>query len=183
MRTTAEIRRLLEDAAKTSDRSLVQEVEFRLENSFREERLVTDALALAYGPELAGILLLLGDEMSKTGRSAGFFPLKGARNWWDNPYAYDQAAKAAAYVLEALRPEGEIVLPGPSGTLPSGLSMQTVREHYGTWSARGTLNDVASNDLREHDRVRRQLGEHLLNRIKNFMAANGNAEVDQHHES
>src|SRR5262245_61792163 len=48
-RTTLELRQKLERAAQTSGRSLVQEVELRLERSFAE----TDALAEFFGPPSA----------------------------------------------------------------------------------------------------------------------------------
>jgi hypothetical protein len=60
MRTTKELRDKIEEAASTSGRSLVQEVEFRLERSFRQQEIESEinnalyAWAHSYRDELIG---------------------------------------------------------------------------------------------------------------------------------
>lgn len=60
MRTTKELRDKIEEAAMASGRSLVQEVEFRLERSFRQQEIergmknALDAWAKSYRHELIG---------------------------------------------------------------------------------------------------------------------------------
>jgi hypothetical protein len=110
MRTTFEVRRQLEAAAKASGRSLAQEAEYRIERSIMDERRMVEALELSYGRELSGIMLAIGEAMKLSGQTAAFTAtrsLEGSQNWWDNAYAFFQASKAAGAVVEALKPEGD----------------------------------------------------------------------------
>ena len=94
-------------AAKIAGRSISEEIEFRLEWSFVGQRATIEALDLAYGKELVGILLLVAEAMNVAGPQAGFIAtrtLEGSRNWLDNPYAFTQATQAAHTVLDALKP-------------------------------------------------------------------------------
>jgi hypothetical protein len=49
MRTTKELREKIEAAARTSGRSLVQEVEFRLELSFNQDSVIRETVKLILG--------------------------------------------------------------------------------------------------------------------------------------
>lgn len=114
LRVTADLKSRLEQAAEASGRSQSQEAELRLERSFEKEDLLPEVLSLAYGRPMAGILMLLGRAMHDAGSSSGFastFTLEGSLNWFDDPYAFDQAAQAASRVIEFLRPQGDIVEP------------------------------------------------------------------------
>src|SRR3954469_8079548 len=51
LRTTKELRDLLQQAADSSGRSLAQEIEFRLERSFERERTLSEILAATLGGE------------------------------------------------------------------------------------------------------------------------------------
>jgi hypothetical protein len=64
MRTTKELRDKIEEAAMASGRSLVQEVEFRLEKSFQED----DAYG---GPHLSAVFRLLADYKALIEAKAG----------------------------------------------------------------------------------------------------------------
>lgn len=136
MRTTAEVRQQLEAAASSSGRSLAQEIEFRIERSLLEERSMIEALELSYGPELAGILLMLGEAMKDAGRTTGFMAthtLEGSQRWWDNAYAFSQAHEAALTVLDAMKPPGEPSPPPSSASESWGLSVaSTVLEEAAT---------------------------------------------------
>lgn len=115
MRTTQEIRDALEKAASKSGRSLAQEVEFRLEQSFHDQRLFEQAMELAYGKRLSAILMILGRVMRDVGAASGLLSartIEGATDWAFNPYAFDEVAKAVAEVVEAFRPDGEVSWPG-----------------------------------------------------------------------
>src|SRR5947209_93687 len=79
MRTTYDVRRKLELRAAESGRSIAQEVEIRLERSFAEQESLLEVLSLAYGADLAGIILSVGEAMKNAGRSAAFFSSQ-ARN-------------------------------------------------------------------------------------------------------
>jgi hypothetical protein len=52
----------LEFAASSSGRSLAQEVEYRLELSFKTQDLLHDVLTLAYGERLAKLLIQIGND-------------------------------------------------------------------------------------------------------------------------
>lgn len=114
LRVTPELKTRLDRAAKESGRSQSQEAELRLERSFEREGLLAETLELRYGPQLAGVLLMLGEAMKDAGEFAGFqatYTLEGSRNWFEVPAAFDQAAQAAGHVIEALRPPGEADVP------------------------------------------------------------------------
>src|SRR3954465_4904348 len=51
LRTTKELRDLLQQAADSSGRSLAQEIEFRLERSFERERTLAELLPASLGGE------------------------------------------------------------------------------------------------------------------------------------
>src|SRR4051794_5884686 len=72
LRVQPEIKNELDSAAVKSGRSQSQEAEFRLEQSFRTQSILNEALALRYGPELAGILRLVGDAIAEAGPDRGY---------------------------------------------------------------------------------------------------------------
>jgi hypothetical protein len=109
-RAPRELKERLETTAATSGRSLSTEAQIRLEKSFEKQDLLSDSLELAYGARLAGIVLLVGNLMKQTGLLGGFASIGSAEardKWLDDPYAYDQALKAALIILEAFRPPGD----------------------------------------------------------------------------
>jgi len=63
MRTTKEVREMLELAARKSGRSLVQEVEWRLALSFDHQGLLEEALTLAYGKPFAKTFLAEAEQL------------------------------------------------------------------------------------------------------------------------
>jgi hypothetical protein len=115
VRVREKLRRQLEQSAEEEGRTLSQEVEFRVEQSFDRTELVFDSMKLAYGAELAGLLMLIGRAMSGAGRTSG---LKGntvqftGTEWLADPFAYEQALNAAVAVLKGLRPPGRAVAAG-----------------------------------------------------------------------
>jgi hypothetical protein len=124
LRITAELFELLDQAAKAKGRPLSQEAELRLEYAARDERRLGDTLALPYGPQLAGLIELLATVLRDVGPQAAFkaaslaggpATLDDVYGWMNNPFAYDQAVKAAMLAFEAFRPEGNPVLSRLSG--------------------------------------------------------------------
>ena len=118
LRVTPETKRSLDAAAAAAGRSLSQEAELRLEQSFSRQALLSGAMSLAYGRQATAIVLTLARELVHAGRigsviSTGKF--ETMENWVSNPFAYKQAIEAAGAVLEAFRPPGQIspVGPGP----------------------------------------------------------------------
>lgn len=94
------LRAAIEHAAKRRGVSMNAEMIDRLDASFAET---------AYPAEVAALAELIARAMAETGSSIegmnrwsdhGYLP------WLDDPYAYDQAAKAALWVLVQSRPTG-----------------------------------------------------------------------------
>ena len=122
LRVTTEVRDRLNEACKASGRSLSQEAEFRLEQTFKAQNAVFDALDLAYGRPWAGLLLAIAEVSQITGTRAvslSQWNFHGCEDWVSDPYAYDQAASAIRFVLEAFRPSGAIVAPPNTLKLPA----------------------------------------------------------------
>lgn len=95
-------------------RNLSQEAELRLENSLQAERVLNEALELMFPGSASIVVVPLLQLLAAVGPQAGYFSTQtpaGARDWLDNPYAYDQVAKGAAALLEALRPPGATAFP------------------------------------------------------------------------
>lgn len=130
VRVTPEMKLHIAAAALRSGRSQSQEIEYRLERSLERESLLPDVLTLAYGEQLAGVLLLIGDAMERAGEvSAGMVDHSlgyewADRDWMQYPEEYDQAVQAAVAILEAARPKAS------SRKIPlklSGVGLSTAR--------------------------------------------------------
>ena len=125
LRMAPDLKRRLDAAAEGNGRSQSQEAEFRLERSFDRNDLLSEALTLAYGRELAGLLLLLGAALDDAGEVAYGLASTGSdtgsdtadrkgrlaqelrhRYWFNHPYSYDQAVEAVRVILDAARPLG-----------------------------------------------------------------------------
>jgi TraY domain len=168
LKVTPQIKERLERAAEESGRTQSQEAEVRLELSFNREDLLGEAMSLAYGRELAGLLMMLGTTMHDVGRSAGFsatFTIEGANAWWSHPYAYDQVVQAVVRLLEAARPVGERRPPkGPDA------EARALRIKYGTDFANSMIDVVCGRvaterDGTEGDKLRRLLGPVIVKRL------------------
>src|SRR5712692_9935443 len=96
-------------AAKIAGRSISEEIEFRLERSFFEQRATIEALDLAYGKDLVRILLMVAEAMAvgPYAASTATHAPEDFGNWLNNPYAFAQAMQAAHAVLDALKPPGD----------------------------------------------------------------------------
>jgi hypothetical protein len=188
MRTTKELRDLLEASAQRSGRSLAQEVEARVQTSFEIERRADERqLADVFGNrEVFGIVKLIARAMNEVGRVAGFratFTLEAAEHWLDNPYAYDQATRAVAHILEEFRPAGEVKLPSYQprvigDDLPGAPSLEDELSNLGVGVAESMLEEAATGRSRvmapqkqelasEH---RRDIGPALAERLKLHVA-------------
>ena len=113
LRMKEPLRASLAKAAKKRGVSLNFEAVERLGRSIHHEGLFPQALELAFGKRLAGMLLVIGRAMDEAGTLAAFSEAdvsEGARariNWMDSSYAFDQAVQAVTVVLEDLRPAGD----------------------------------------------------------------------------
>jgi hypothetical protein len=133
------LRSKLEQSAKTNDGSLNREIVDRLERSFDRQELLVEALTLAYGEKLAGLLMMVGRAMNEAGRLSGYaLDLRASTDAWvDYPFPYQQASNAAVAVLSAFRPEGDPTPP----QLPSHFP-KVDPEKIGTKFASHIVDDV-----------------------------------------
>jgi hypothetical protein len=114
LRVTPEMKQRLDEAAAHSGRSQSQEAEFRLERSFDREALLSEALALKYGQNLAGILQALANTMLSV--AFGHTMMTGGastRNrFWppdaftDDPGSLELGLLAGTAFLTSLWPQG-----------------------------------------------------------------------------
>jgi hypothetical protein len=156
LKVTSDIKRRIDEAARESGRTQSQEAEARLERSFDHQELLPQVLELSYGRQLAGVLLMLGHAMKTTGESAGLsaasdspsLTLEGARKWFDIPYAYDQAVRAADSIFEALRPPNDPGIPKHMRGSDGELDLGDVAEHLGERLATVVLEEAASGRSR-----------------------------------
>lgn len=110
LRVSKAARERLEQAAAETGRSLSQEVEMRLEDSFRREQSALDALGFKYGDRFAEVLIAAADAGLQAGRLYGSEVARdrgdGIENWTTYPTAFKAAIDAMQEVLMALRPVG-----------------------------------------------------------------------------
>lgn len=145
IRASAELKARLDTAAKERGRSLSQEAEIRLEQSFRDDRPLLAAFEASYGRELGGLLLVVGDAMRavseyKPYAFAGFTPA----------WTFYQMVKAANAVFRRLATPGSRRLPDPLGIAASRLS--------------GQQKSALSLHFAQTAELERHLGLHLASR-------------------
>src|SRR5690242_18402359 len=95
MRITPGVRERLAEEAEMNGRSITQEAEFRLEQSFARQALLGEVLDLAYGRLPAAILVMIARAMDDAGKSAGF------SDWPKNPDAVEHVKEAVCEILSA----------------------------------------------------------------------------------
>lgn len=120
IRTTKKLKDLLQHATDSSGRSVAQEIEFRLEESFwREarERDLREMLALVLGAEVAALTLTVGLAIRDVVR---WGQLPSHMNLLSDPFLFDQAREAILSIIDSLKPHGDpMALPGiGADTLP-----------------------------------------------------------------
>src|SRR5205814_1986016 len=126
-----------------------------------------DVLELRFRVPLAGLLMAIGSAMDESSRAAALFSQSGKRDcqsWANDPFAYDQAIRAANSVLEAFRPKGDPTRPEK---FPGS-------ENTGENAARVILSDIHPDspifpDLNPRDvetvRIRSAVGAEMLTRL------------------
>jgi TraY domain len=165
----------LEKSATATGRSLSEEAETRLDRSIHSQSLLDEALVLAFGPRVVGLMLVIARVMRDVGQSAGFRAtntLDGASNWLDNAYALNQVTRAVQMVFETVRPGGEISLPREAFMkgLPADLDLVSAYQNIGVGFAGDLLAAVAGDerggDIGEWAKaMREKLGPELVQRI------------------
>ncbi len=150
-RVTPDLKSQVEAAAAESGRSQSQEAELRLESSFQKQDLRSEVMSLAFGPELGGLLVMIGATLRELGPSAGFqstMTLEGAQRWLDDPYAFDQAVRAIDRIVEALRPLGEVSPPRTLTSLATvDPTLAAVAEQLGQGFAESMIDAVAGRGV------------------------------------
>jgi hypothetical protein len=108
LKVTDEIKERLDGAAKANGRTQSQEAETRLERSFRNEDLLPQLLDLAYGPETAGLLMVIGECVERATAHIGYSDMasleRGGGEWIERRWTYRQVKEAIETVLRALEP-------------------------------------------------------------------------------
>ncbi len=97
-RITDGTRDRLDTAAAAAGRSLSQEIEMRLEQSFRDEDRAVLFSEAFYGPQLAGILQLIGAVTRN---------VVAQSQWLEDPGAFSTVLTAIEETLSAIRPAGD----------------------------------------------------------------------------
>jgi len=121
LRVTPQMKAAIDAAAANSGRSQSQEIEMRLEFSFKQEKDAPDLIVAKYGRRIGVLLIMMGSAIKATGAGAaasGVLPMStladswlGNDSWLDDPFLYDQATKAVSALLEWSRPEGDVTDP------------------------------------------------------------------------
>jgi hypothetical protein len=103
-RCTPTTRRLLQQAAKASGKTLSYEIERHLERALSQRSTPTCALMDIIGTQIDALVRLrvegLGDVEPK-------WKVDKSARWWDDPYLYGQAFALVTHAFEMFRPKGE----------------------------------------------------------------------------
>ena len=138
-RVPPELKKRIETAANESGRSQAQEIELMIQRAFDRRELLPEALEAIYGPQLAMLMLAIGE----LGRLAG--PLTAfvktgvpGQPWFDVPAAYAQMREGIDQLLDALQPEGDNSVVPELSTVGIGLA-NSLLEEIGTGRSRTPL--------------------------------------------
>jgi hypothetical protein len=147
---------------------MAQEIEFRLERSFEDERRFVQVLELAFGRYVAALMVMIGLAMREAAAKAEAVSSSGKRPWLSNPYVFSQVFAAVITVLTALRPDGNPTPRLPRGTDPL---VRSSAQTIGTATADAVCLAIANaNTGREGESwwylTRKWLGNAATARIK-----------------
>src|SRR4051812_44215955 len=179
LKVTPAIKNELDAAAKANGRTQSQEAEVRIEQTFRDQKTIEAGLNLAFGPELAALLLLIGNRVRTLSTVANFLTGSEHHNtnaWLHNPYVFDQTVQSISAILAAMRPPGDPDYFAQPGVIPDFADMP--KEGAETMGRGGAENDLycvafshpkALPDLRGKNKffenIRQALGDEVLLRI------------------
>jgi len=184
-RTKEPLRAALEQAASHRGVSINQEMTRRIEISFMQQTRVDEAFG---SQEIFGLMKIVATAFVQAGAMAGH--LVSTKNFVENPFAYDQATRAAIKVLEAFRPSGEIAPPpkvsglsemwagvvdqinaDPASILTEGLLDQVraaagleTKFHFHTTNEEGELRPTKPSQAAE--RLSKGIGSKLARRLR-----------------
>jgi hypothetical protein len=108
-RISAGLRANLATAAKSSGHTLSREIEHRLRRTFSDDAKISDAFGDRRNYALMKMISSVVEAVvNRKILSAVTAKQLKKLHWLDDPYAFDQAIRAIAAVLDAIRPPGEI---------------------------------------------------------------------------
>jgi hypothetical protein len=106
LKVTHEIKNKLDGAAKANGRTQSQEAEARIEQTFQMQDLLDQVLTLAYGAQLAGLMMAIGRAMKTAGSTTALNVTNSydaMDHWPEYRAAFDEAFEAAKSVLQHYR--------------------------------------------------------------------------------
>jgi hypothetical protein len=140
-RIRPDLRESLDSAARSSGRSLSQEVEHRLRRTFIEDEKIGDAFGSRQNFLIMRIVALTMQFQWNPFFTHGWYE----KNWLDDPLMFDQVRKTVNRVLEAIRPRGPVtssVVSTRRGTFrawdPEGIATTEFLAHqvaHGLWKS------------------------------------------------
>ena len=174
-RVTPEFKAKLDRATGQTGRSLMQEIEQRLEASFQDDRRLEDALDLAFGEQLSALLMLLAYTMRDVGMMAHYTNRIASGeivgpdpqpDWMADAFSYDQVVKAVNSIFRAFRPEGDrlpdyIAAAGDETHSPQNIWYNASRYLV---AVADPDRDAADLDTR-WSKIREKLGDAVLDRL------------------
>ena len=104
-RVTPEFKAKIDEAAQRSGRSLMQEIELRLERSLDEEHHLADLLEFGFGRQIAGLMLAIGCVMKEVGSTR---PTQRQRDELSNPRVFRALVEAINKWLETIDPATQL---------------------------------------------------------------------------
>ena len=122
MRTTKETRERLENAAALSGRSLVQEVERRLENYFERDQEIQETFGSRRNYRLMQMIATIITRLEVNGRAGA--------DWLDDPDLFDRARAVVLMVMDSVRPRRErpdTGMPSPEAEIAAATFVNSVR--------------------------------------------------------
>jgi hypothetical protein len=113
------LRRAIERSAKQRGISMNAEMVDRLTQSYRNDQSLSAVFDFAYGPETAGMLMILQEVVRRTSSDSMIMVGEKGRgvDWLSQPYAFDQVVRAVHRALDALQPPGDTSPPEKSHLL------------------------------------------------------------------
>lgn len=146
IRASADLKTSLNESAKRNGRSLSQEAELRLEQSFRNEGLLEEALGMAYGRIDSDLLISVLGEIMRAATNVTH-SRTGHQHWSDDPDTFAPVVKIVDELFSALKPISE------PNEISSDLSEKMIR--------RSILNAANNNDWLSSRRERLGFRAHL----------------------
>jgi plasmid stability protein len=173
MRIRDEMKATLSRRAAANRRSVSEEAEALLEQALQTPAVLDQALDLAFGRQVSGLILALARLIREVSNYASFASIDGPRpaiNLFSDPYVFDQAVTGITRLLEAMRPEGEISIPKFS----HAPNMTGFWRLFGVIFAGNVLHSIMHDpqppEIEEWAApIREKLGVQVVHRIQEFI--------------